>query len=150
MRSNVLFFLQVSTHSRPKAAGFFVDNKSQLVNVSTHSRPKAAGAAIIFYKISSFSFNSQPPEGGWLVTSSNSTSLTGSKPMRTNFQAAAIQAETWRCWVTREQERRIWLVPLGGMLFKTAMDWRDLPAFQKSTAWFARQRVLTAKSAKRK
>ena len=36
---------EVSTHSRPKAAGKQVGNAEVLTNVSTHSRPKAAGAA---------------------------------------------------------------------------------------------------------
>ena len=33
--------------------------------VSTHSRPKAAGSAIPAYSAAHFRFNSQPPEGGW-------------------------------------------------------------------------------------
>ena len=33
--------------------------------VSTHSRPKAAGAMILDNEDNLFSFNSQPPEGGW-------------------------------------------------------------------------------------
>ena len=33
----------VSTHSRPKAAGYTSDNLVHLCQVSTHSRPKAAG-----------------------------------------------------------------------------------------------------------
>ena len=36
----------VSTHSRPKAAGFLMYRKCDLVDVSTHSRPKAAGLYI--------------------------------------------------------------------------------------------------------
>ena len=35
--------IRVSTHSRPKAAGYRQANKEQLAEVSTHSRPKAAG-----------------------------------------------------------------------------------------------------------
>ena len=35
--------LEVSTHSRPKAAGVPVQQFSALGRVSTHSRPKAAG-----------------------------------------------------------------------------------------------------------
>ena len=34
--------LEVSTHSRPKAAAFFIKRKRNFVVVSTHSRPKAA------------------------------------------------------------------------------------------------------------
>ena len=33
----------VSTHSRPKAAGFILIGQSLVKHVSTHSRPKAAG-----------------------------------------------------------------------------------------------------------
>ena len=59
--------VDVSTHSRPKAAGV----SGLLVSVfppvvSTHSRPKAAGKPckqlIAHYRC----FNTQPPEGGWL------------------------------------------------------------------------------------
>ena len=35
--------LIVSTHSRPKAAGFDTETERQDTLVSTHSRPKAAG-----------------------------------------------------------------------------------------------------------
>ena len=35
----------VSTHSRPKAAGFRLWANTVRANVSTHSRPKAAGGA---------------------------------------------------------------------------------------------------------
>ena len=35
--------------------------------VSTHSRPKAAGGRIWSYNCNSNCFNSQPPEGGWLL-----------------------------------------------------------------------------------
>ena len=56
----------VSTHSRPKAAGPSSAILFTLSKVSTHSRPKAAGidfsAAASVYG----SFNTQPPEGGWL------------------------------------------------------------------------------------
>ena len=33
--------------------------------VSTHSRPKAAGFIMAFGSFISNSFNTQPPEGGW-------------------------------------------------------------------------------------
>ena len=78
----------VSTHSRPKAAGCIdhVHPKSQggfnsqppeggwfdrhLVcahprGVSTHSRPKAAGRPSEIQTAFFYRFNSQPPEGGW-------------------------------------------------------------------------------------
>ena len=55
----------VSTHSRPKAAGVMAVVKVQTVVVSTHSRPKAAGLAYLVSAMMVFSFNTQPPEGGW-------------------------------------------------------------------------------------
>ena len=79
--------LQVSTHSRPKAAGFGQRELMLIDNVSTHSRPKAAGLRarhLVFHEpVSTHSrpkaagfgrsfgfgwyscFNTQPPEGGW-------------------------------------------------------------------------------------
>ena len=78
----------VSTHSRPKAAGILDVLLKMEQAVSTHSRPKAAGAlwqtgAInpqfqhtaarrrlgggVKSKISRRGFNTQPPEGGWLL-----------------------------------------------------------------------------------
>ena len=77
----------VSTHSRPKAAGPAERcDHTQHPSVSTHSRPKAAGsrwldssgekmfqhtaarrrlASSVRIFSSGFSFNTQPPEGGW-------------------------------------------------------------------------------------
>ena len=77
----------VSTHSRPKAAGYVIDKGDTILIVSTHSRPKAAGQSqcSCYYldKVSTHSrpkaagksemhrpktgrgFNTQPPEGGW-------------------------------------------------------------------------------------
>ena len=84
--------VEVSTHSRPKAAGFhFCDNfilvfqfqhtaaRRRLARqpdriargfrVSTHSRPKAAGTWKCRYRHRCDSFNTQPPEGGWFRAS---------------------------------------------------------------------------------
>ena len=80
----------VSTHSRPKAAGFpnVVGQKPLLCfntqppeggwlarvfgtefgRVSTHSRPKAAGQIRLPSVCYHPSFNTQPPEGGWVFT----------------------------------------------------------------------------------
>ena len=78
----------VSTHSRPKAAGFSssinstlgeefqhtaarrrLDNTSfqtcTTLYVSTHSRPKAAGSGQLHHNPPPIRFNTQPPEGGW-------------------------------------------------------------------------------------
>ena len=79
---------RVSTHSRPKAAGYSTNTSlthSSCFNtqppeggwaeqnypsayeceVSTHSRPKAAGPTGETTEIIKNGFNTQPPEGGW-------------------------------------------------------------------------------------
>ena len=57
----------VSTHSRPKAAGTFIlTGRFNIGRVSTHSRPKAAGRLSGGDVVLSECFNTQPPEGGWL------------------------------------------------------------------------------------
>ena len=57
--------IDVSTHSRPKAAGPAGCVTSSVIAVSTHSRPKAAGKAKFEIVDIDESFNTQPPEGGW-------------------------------------------------------------------------------------
>ena len=80
----------VSTHSRPKAAGqkggkvtqvhqtfqhtaarrrldCFILHKKFKEYVSTHSRPKAAGFAASRQGQGKCRFNTQPPEGGWVL-----------------------------------------------------------------------------------
>ena len=58
-------FTRVSTHSRLKAAGReWGDEKGEFV-VSTHSRLKAAGTQHPRLIDANVSFNTQPPEGGW-------------------------------------------------------------------------------------
>ena len=58
----------VSTHSRPKAAGFGDFFGIHHASVSTHSRPKAAGLTVGTNYIDDDGFNTQPPEGGWKVS----------------------------------------------------------------------------------
>ena len=57
----------VSTHSRPKAAGVLGGIQGNSLWVSTHSRPKAAGYSKIKIFFRQLSFNTQPPEGGWVI-----------------------------------------------------------------------------------
>ena len=45
LRGGLKDVLRVSTHSRPKAAGFSGEVNVPQMLVSTHSRPKAAGTA---------------------------------------------------------------------------------------------------------
>ena len=56
----------VSTHSRPKAADLTGNDSFYRRKVSTHSRPKAAGTAARRPNGTTESFNTQPPEGGWV------------------------------------------------------------------------------------
>ena len=39
-----------------------------MIVVSTHSRPKAAGPLVPSIMVTLLSFNTQPPEGGWLLS----------------------------------------------------------------------------------
>ena len=57
--------IDVSTHSRPKAAADINPVHGDTVTVSTHSRPKAAGYVDHLVRRLRC-FNTQPPEGGWL------------------------------------------------------------------------------------
>ena len=57
----------VSTHSRLKAAGAKRVVIAVKAAVSTHSRLKAAGRPATDENYSIKSFNTQPPEGGWLI-----------------------------------------------------------------------------------
>ena len=61
--SNLRF--NVSTHSRPKAAGSAALFAAPVSAVSTHSRPKAAGYVPHHPYQTGIGFNTQPPEGGW-------------------------------------------------------------------------------------
>ena len=55
----------VSTHSRPKAAGFIIHICSFVIAVSTHSRPKAAGKVeMIENKNNIVSTHSRPKAAG--------------------------------------------------------------------------------------
>ena len=88
LKSFRCLLISVSTHSRPKAAGFGMYLSRLIKTVSTHSRPKAAGPPppaeppppafqhtaarrrlgnLTATSHGRQSFNTQPPEGGWLV-----------------------------------------------------------------------------------
>ena len=58
----------VSTHSRPKAAGHVCRRSCQRKSVSTHSRPKAAGREVFLETSAGFvSTHSRPKAAGWCV-----------------------------------------------------------------------------------
>ena len=84
--TGAILVIDVSTHSRPKAAGYEQKNQHYRALVSTHSRPKAAGwgtfapagrglfqhtaarRRLVFSTVTTIlliCFNTQPPEGGW-------------------------------------------------------------------------------------
>ena len=54
-------------NTQPPEGGWFAKllERLQFQQVSTHSRPKAAGLGCTFYHVLKISFNTQPPEGGW-------------------------------------------------------------------------------------
>ena len=58
---------RVSTHSRLKAAGTMPLRFANICIVSTHSRLKAAGWILSMRTEKDTSFNTQPPEGGWAI-----------------------------------------------------------------------------------
>ena len=58
--------IAVSTHSRLKAAGRQHRGRITFRKVSTHSRLKAAGICGFTHCSYFNSFNTQPPEGGWV------------------------------------------------------------------------------------
>ncbi len=62
-------YVPVSTHSRLKAAGDCKLFISLVLVVSTHSRLKAAGPNSNQSDYPRYRFNTQPPEGGWLIIS---------------------------------------------------------------------------------
>ena len=64
----MLFGFQESFNTQPPEGGWWPENNGSVVviDVSTHSRPKAAGFLLFFARVGNQSFNTQPPEGGWL------------------------------------------------------------------------------------
>ena len=85
-------YKRVSTHSRPKAAGFSYARFLEKFMVSTHSRPKAAGFVDYAPPMAITRFNTQPPEGGWggaLVQAVKDSVSTHSRP-----KAAGVMEES--------------------------------------------------------
>ena len=62
-----MLIVDISTHSRAKAAGLELDSDFDHKAISTHSRAKAAGHKQRGGQIAAHNFNSQPREGGWLT-----------------------------------------------------------------------------------
>ena len=103
---------RVSTHSRPKAAG----DKSTLrkVNrvVSTHSRPKAAGLADNMVCEFLRGFNTQPPEGGWPPTNPivSMVSLFQHTAARRRLDSLSSRGAGWTKFQHTAARRRLALV----------------------------------------
>ena len=58
--------MTTSFNSQPPEGGWIYKFRyGEGFDVSTHSRPKAAGMPTVWYGRMVTSFNSQPPEGGW-------------------------------------------------------------------------------------
>ena len=57
----------VSTHSRPKAAGFDSTKSGKPVKSFNTQPPEGGWPENVVAKNSTCGFNTQPPEGGWLV-----------------------------------------------------------------------------------
>ena len=128
----------VSTHSRPKAAGFGGLGGYRIDIVSTHSRPKAAGicftlcragcglfqltaarrrlgfmqrrSVVVFMR-----FNSQPPEGGWeyfsnYVTDGKGFQLTAARRrLGSTFQAFLAEYAAFQLTAARRRlEQAAW------------------------------------------
>ena len=85
----------VSTHSRLKAAGSCYTARDIRHFVSTHSRLKAAGhfPFACFQPIGCF--NTQPPEGGWVILAIWRCRLDVSTHSR--LKAAGVILAIWRC-----------------------------------------------------
>ena len=86
--------LEVSTHSRLKAAGFGAKPFVRRLAVSTHSRLKAAGDKTHTQTQQNLSFNTQPPEGGWLNVF---RTITGRRVSTHSRLKAAGTGEANRC-----------------------------------------------------
>ena len=61
-------YQHISTHSRAKAAGTEEALSGMNAVISTHSRAKAAGKQSAITSAGRTNFNSQPREGGWIMS----------------------------------------------------------------------------------
>ena len=69
-----------------------MDSRSQSVRqVSTHSRPKAAGHFINAFRVCAFGFNTQPPEGGWAKSQTKKKGDSVSTHSRPKAAGACLQ-----------------------------------------------------------
>ena len=88
----------VSTHSRLKAAGRVLAELHQSGSVSTHSRLKAAGRCRRNARRGSSRFNTQPPEGGWVFSTSRRGSVISvSTHSRLKAAGCAVSFKIFHC-----------------------------------------------------
>ena len=121
-------YFNVSTHSRPKAAGAAAFPLKCPLAVSTHSRPKAAGiedssiatlslfqhtaarrrlAIQVTTTCAKGCFNTQPPEGGWGATMNRSVSASAvSTHSRPKAAGCAFNLEIKQFWFQHTAARR--------------------------------------------
>ena len=59
--------LTVSTHSRPKAAGYGKTIKTTSLHLFQHTAARRRLAMLKAKLLTPNCFNTQPPEGGWLI-----------------------------------------------------------------------------------
>ena len=90
--SEVLFAMKVpvSTHSRTKAAARLHILLTHSFPVSTHSRTKAAALSCLFGKIEKIGFNTQPHEGGCILSDGDQSVGIVSTHSRTKGAAARL------------------------------------------------------------
>ena len=61
-----IFVFGASFNTQPPEGGWMgLCGKLHMETVSTHSRPKAAGWSSFIFLVAYMCFNTQPPEGGW-------------------------------------------------------------------------------------
>ena len=105
-----------SFNTQPPEGGWLwlLSREKQLPLVSTHSRPKAAGFPLFFRRPTNSCFNTQPPEGGWGWINWYSDGLSGFQhtaarrrlvfgiifySWTTKFQHTAARRRLVRTWV---------------------------------------------------
>ena len=100
-----------SFNTQPPEGGWkdFIDRYVDCIVVSTHSRPKAAGYGFDFSIMFSCCFNTQPPEGGWIQKSRTSANLTcfNTQPPEGGWKRSLIRASTFSRFQHTAARRRL-------------------------------------------
>ena len=114
------------TAARRRLAASFGDIVSSC-GVSTHSRPKAAGCFVQHLGVAFGSFNTQPPEGGWLRASYDLRAVCGFQhtAARRRLESAPTRRRSRVCFNTQPPE--------GGWI-STVIDCAHSALFQHTAA----------------